>query len=274
MNDVPESFEDNIIMYPDFEKLKDDVEKLRTEFSMLVLERDELLYQECKSIEMAYMLSVGALEYKAYEIECAVLRLKRKIELIQAKKNRQEKIFLFKIEAILDEEFAEFKEKLNEQIGKMNKALERSKEKILTELEKRELKRLYRAIVKALHPDMHPGLSNEKLRLFHHALETYENGDLEGLRIIGTMVSEPILPDEKSDGTVAFLIREKDRLTKIIQSIKLRIKKIKSEYPYTMKPIVQSPEKIEERKSELKEKINSLKEVLSAYTRRIEEMLR
>jgi len=87
VNDIPDNI---IILHPDFEKLKTEVEKLRTELSMFVLERDNLLYQECKNIEMAYMLSVGALEYKAYEIECAILRLKRKVELIQAKKNRQE----------------------------------------------------------------------------------------------------------------------------------------------------------------------------------------
>ena len=87
--------DDSVIMLSqDFERLKSEVEKLRTELSMLVLERDELLLVECKNIETAYMLSIGALEYKAYEIECAVLRMKRKAELIQAKKNRQEKVVL------------------------------------------------------------------------------------------------------------------------------------------------------------------------------------
>lgn len=39
---------------------------------------------ECKNIETAYMLALGNLEYKAYELQCAVLRLKRKAELIRA----------------------------------------------------------------------------------------------------------------------------------------------------------------------------------------------
>lgn len=91
-----------IILHPDIENLKADVDRLRVELSMLVLEHDELLYQEGRNIEMEYMLSVGALEYKAYEIECTILRLKRKTELIQAKKNRQEKINLANIEETLD----------------------------------------------------------------------------------------------------------------------------------------------------------------------------
>ena len=41
----------DIILYPDFQALKDEVQRLRTELSMLVLERDELRFVECKNIE-------------------------------------------------------------------------------------------------------------------------------------------------------------------------------------------------------------------------------
>jgi len=76
----------SVVPFPGFEELKAAVNKLCAELSMLQLEHDELLYVECKNIETAYMLAIGGLEYKAYEVECAILRLKRKIELIRAKK--------------------------------------------------------------------------------------------------------------------------------------------------------------------------------------------
>ena len=41
-----------IILFPEFATLKEEIEKLRTELSMLLLERDELKYVECKNIEM------------------------------------------------------------------------------------------------------------------------------------------------------------------------------------------------------------------------------
>lgn len=107
MPDTPPSHNSTIIPFPDFQKLKEEIEKLRTELSMLVLERDELRFVICKNIEMEYMLKVGGLEYQAYEAECAFLRLKRKVELIQAKKNRQEKVILSAIEDALDQEFSE-----------------------------------------------------------------------------------------------------------------------------------------------------------------------
>jgi hypothetical protein len=249
------------------------VAALKAELSMLVLERDELLYVDCRNIEMLYMLSVGGLEYKAYEIECAILRLKRKVELIQAKKNRQEKCALSEIEKLLDFEFAEYQARLNEQVEKMNAALERSRCEILSDEESRELKKLYRAVVKALHPDLHPDLSEAKVQLFYNAVTAYKNGDLNGLRIVAAMIGG-LAPPEKEQDAASRLAEERERLSTLIQSVKDRIAEIKSEYPYTMKSLVQSPEKTEARKAELEADIERLNETLAAYTAKIEEMLR
>lgn len=102
----------DLILSQEFEELKKEIEKLRTELTMLLLERDELQFVICKNIEMKYMLKLGDLEYKTHEAQCTALRLKRKIELIQAKKNRQEKINISEIEKTLDKEFEEYKEQL------------------------------------------------------------------------------------------------------------------------------------------------------------------
>ena len=272
MSDTPDSTT-VMILFPDFEALKKEVEKLRTELSMLFLERDDLLYQECKNIEMAYMLAVGGLEYKAFEIECQIRRQKRKVELIQAKKNRQEKVLISQIDKVLDVEFAEYQARLNEQVEKMNAALERSHGKMMTDEETRELKKLYRAIVKALHPDLHSDLTEAQTQLFLNAVDAYEHGDLNGLRIIDAMVADPALPVEMTDGMSA-RVKEKERLSKLLQTIKDRITEIKAEFPYTMKEFVQSPDKIEARKAELQEQIDQLTDVLTAYNEKIVEMLR
>lgn len=69
-----------VVPFPEFAALKAEVEKLRVEISMLLLERDELRFVICKNIETAYMLALGSLEYKAFELNCNVLRIKRKID--------------------------------------------------------------------------------------------------------------------------------------------------------------------------------------------------
>lgn len=269
---MDQSNRSEIILFPDFVKLKKEVEKLRVQLSVLVLEHDELLYVECKNIEMKYMLTIGGLEYKAYEIECSILRLKRKVELIQMKKNRQEKVIVTEIENQLDDEFAEYEARLNKLINKMNGALERSSGQPLSKEESREIKKLYRAIVKSLHPDLNPDLSEAKIKLFHNAVNAYENGDLNGLRIIMAMLTDSTIPEEKTNG-LNQLTEEKERLTKLLHTINNRILDVKSKYPYTMKSFIQNEEKTEKRKAELNATIKELNEVLTAYKAKIKQLV-
>ena len=91
-----------IALPAEYVRLREDVERLRAESLALLLDRDELVHVVCRNIEMRYMLTLGGLEYKVYELRCAVLRLKRKIEMIQARRNRQEKIVLSEIESALN----------------------------------------------------------------------------------------------------------------------------------------------------------------------------
>jgi len=262
-----------VILFPEFVTLKAEVEKLRTEISMLLLERDELRLVVCKNIETAYMLSLGSIEYKAYGLHCELLRLKRKIDLVQAKKNRQEKVVLSAIEEQLDEEFAEYQRQLDEQINKMNKALDHSKGRVLTDEETKEIKKTYRNIVKALHPDLHPDITPAQIQLFQNAVQAYENGDLNSLRIISEMVAEPVIPEQSENG-LTILAKEKERLTRTLELIREQISEIKATYPYTMKDLVEDPEKIAEKKKELEDTINELKEAYDLYATRLKEMLR
>lgn len=263
----------NVIVFPDFEKLKNEVEKMRTELSMLLLERDELQFVICKNIETEYMLKLGSIEYKAYQAQCLSLRLKRKIELIQAKKNRQEKVIISAIEEALDTEFAEYQKRLDEQINKMNDALKRSKAEVLTVEENKELKKLYRKIVKALHPDINPDVSETKVDLFDNAVQAYKNGDLNTLRIIGEMVGNSSLPEQHKDALTQ-LNKEKERLQNLLKAIRDSIDQIKSEYPYTMKEIIEDEEQTEQKKKELENILSQYNELISIYKAKIEEMIR
>ena len=234
---------------------------------------DELQYVICKNLETEYMLKLGGLEYKVFEAQCVALRLKRKIELIQAKRNRQETINLTKIDETLDLEFEAYQKQLNAQIEKMNDALERSKGEVLSEADTKEIKKLYRQIVKELHPDIHPDISASEAKMFDNAVNAYKNGDLATLRIIHEMVAEHQLPEEEKDALTQ-LKEEKERLEGVLKFIRESIEKIKSEYPYNMKEILEDEVKVSQKKAELEEALSQYKELITGYKLKIEEMLR
>lgn len=264
--------EHEIIVFPDFDKLKKEVEKLRIELSMLLSERDELRFVICKNIEAQYMLEFGALVYRAYELQCTALRLKRELELIRASKNRQERVNLSSIKQTLDFEFAEYQEKLNTQIAKMNDALAWSRAKKLPDADARELKRLYHAIVKALHPDLNPNVTEEQIRLLESAVIAYQNGDLDALRIIYEMIGGNA-PKADDQSAVAQLLKTRERLLQAIKAVREEIRKIKSEYPYTLREFLDDEEKKAKKKAELEETIRHYTELIQMYRAKIEELL-
>lgn len=264
----------NIILFPDFQRLKEEIERMRTELSMLLLERDELQFVVSKNIDTRYMLELGGLEYKAYEAQCAALRLKRKIELIQALKNRQETVVMSAIEDTLDAEFAEYQQKLNEQIERMNEALERSQCEVLTDEENKELKKIYREVVKTLHPDLNPKVSEAQIKLFENAVQAYKNGDLGTLRIIHEMVADQKLPNDVELDTMSLLREKHEDLVKLIAAVRESIAKIKSQYPFTVLDILDDSQKLAERKKELQEIKSNYDDLIGFYTNKIQEMLR
>ena len=261
-----------IILNLEYENLKNELLKKRTELSMLVLQRDELKYVICKNIETEYMLELGSLEYCLYQSECIIMRLKRKVELIQTRINRQEKIDVPAIDKLLDEQFREYQQKLEEKIKKMNEAIERGNGEVLTEQQAKELKKLYRAIVKALHPDLNPNVTKQQIKLFQNAVTAYKNGDLQTLRIINEMISNNHSEDDNTDN-IEKMRDELIRLDRMISSINGDVEKIKSEYPYTMKDILFDKEQLNQKKQELKDNIDQCNELVSFYKTKIQNLL-
>ena len=261
-----------IILNLEYENLKKELLKKRTELSMLVLQRDELKYVICKNIETKYMLELGNLEYRLYQSECIIMRLKRKVELIQMRINRQEKIDVSAIDKLLDEQFREYQQKLEEKIKKMNEAIERNNGEVLTEQQVKELKKLYRAIVKALHPDLNPNVTKQQIKLFQNAVTAYKNGDLQTLRIINEMISNNHSEDDNTDN-IEKMRDELIRLDRMISSINGDVEKIKSEYPYTMKDILFDKEQLNQKKQELKDNIDQCDELVSFYKTKIQNLL-
>ena len=143
----------------------------------------------------------------------------------------------------------------------------------LSDDEARELKSLYRSIVRELHPDLHPNLDNSRIELFHNAVLAFESADVELLREIAAVVCEPVIPLSIPDG-FSFLVGERERLQRLVQGVKARIALIKSEYPYIMKSVVGSSEKTEARKAEPRERLREATEILAAYTERMINMTR
>jgi len=260
--------------HPDFIALITEIQQLEDELAELVNERDELLFHICPKLQTEYILKIGKIEYAIFEYQCNILRIKRKIEIIQSFKNREQTYNLEEIDKQLEKEYQVYTEKLIEKQKEIESA--RLKEsnygRVLTEEETTELKKLYTTIVKQLHPDINPDLTEEKHGHFIDAVNAFKKADLSEMRVIYLLL-------EKTTGDVVETINSMDKL-KERKDLLLRergylentIKKIKMEFPYNIKLLIIDSIKLQEKINELSNQLTDLQEQHNSIEKRLKEL--
>jgi len=274
----------------DIDKLKGKLQAYREILTGLVFERDNLLHVVCKEIEADYMRELGSIDVEIYHTECEVRRLHRKLEMMQAAVNRREVIQTKKIEEDLKDQFEEYQKVYEEFVRRIRESGEFQKRRKKAagsrrdkmsegassesqqreESEEKQIKKLYRRIVKAMHPDIHPNQDTATKELFKRAIRAYKEEDLKTLNeIAGTIDGET---ESSPADQIDKLREEMNRLLALIGRIKAEIRLIKTRYPYTKKEILDDPAALAKEKERLQKRLERAKKQRIIFKERIAEM--
>jgi hypothetical protein len=218
------------------------------------------------------MNSIGGLEYKIFELDTNIQILKRKIEFLQAKINRDESVSTEEMEEIITREFEEYNQKLSDWKEEIMKSLKTmyGESQPLNREEKEEFKTIYRLIIKKLHPDIHPNLSPRDQDFFRLAVIAYQYGDLNKLRTILLLINdkqeseEPYFKEE--------IDLEIESLNKLIKVQDNKLKQIKVSFPYNLKGILQNKRKTLEVITNLQAAIKEHTKTLEHYQKKFAKM--
>jgi len=264
----------DIIRNPEYDDLLSLIQKLETELSELVYDRDRLLYHICPKLQTEYMLSVGKLEYAVFEYQCKILRTKRKIDIIQAFLNREQPYNIAEIEIQLDREYRKYTGKLLEKQKEIESARLKNSSygKPLTEEETTELKKLYTLIVKKLHPDINPNTTEDQHNQFVDAVNAYKNANLSELRIIYLLLEKTTVTETVN--SIDKLITKKELLLNEKKYLFDEIQKIKETFPYSVKDLLQDKEKLQHKIDELSKLLTEYKEQYDNIENRLQSMLK
>jgi hypothetical protein len=256
---------------PDYEGPQREIRALKQDLAALLLEQHELEYHARPSIEAEYMAKIGSLEYKALELRCKAIRLERKHELIAEAVNSLELVELSRIDAQLIRELSAHNEGLSEFMGRMNAALARRGS--LSGGDAEELRRLYAALLKKLHPDLNP-LQNETIRtLFSNALRAYRNAALDELReVCAAAEGLPELMDAPV-GSMDRLLKTEERLREQIGTARESIRKLNNSYPCNARELLDDGAKLREKTAALLARIAELRAACDDQEKRIGALL-
>ncbi len=231
-------------------KEKEYLLQLKSDFSELFEEKNNMLINEETFLSALYIEKIGSLKYREYRLYIELQLLKRRMQLLQAYINRNETPILSEIDRKINEEFEAAKKKIVEQEEQIKQTKELLSSNFLTENEAQELKRLYRFIVKRLHPDICPNLSELEKDLFIQAQIAYELSDISKLKKIVLGLESNYVLEEKS----SFSMKEQCEILKQkILQLKEDICNLKKIFPFNQRDYLYDKKKIEvDRKQILK----------------------
>lgn len=258
-----------LVLHPSVLQLRLECETLRKELAKLIVEREFLQKTVLPRLAAEFQLKLGSLEYEAFMLEVETRELKRRIELLQSARNRNEKVSLKKIEKQIRREFAEWRERVAEMAEEYKSAKEYSEIPTLSAEATKELQTLYRRLARQLHPDVASVVTERTNALWLQVSEAYTRGDLEELRALNLLVessSNELMPER--DSSLDALRKQKLQLQEQLHRILRLLSAIKESPEYRIRELLEDDEYIEHHKSELRRKI----EWLSEYKRELEKL--
>lgn len=244
----------SIIVHPEVQKLKD-------RLAELIYEHENLISHSCPLIERRYVLEFGIYEYELYLLEFDISKLKRKLQLMRMEINHENKIDLEKIDNILSEEFEEYEQQLKAQIEEIN-YLKSTEIKQLSDEDSRKLKKIYRILIKKLHPDLNPNQRFYEKNMFLRATKAFQNGDLSDLEALLALTDDGEIEEES----------EIDDLKRLIGDFEEKIEKIKQDYPYNKKELLVVDEKCRQYKNMLVELIHDRQDDIKKLEKEIDDL--
>lgn len=252
-----------------YQEKKQYLEKLKQNFLFIYKESEDLL-KENVVIYNQYNLVFGKHYYRRYELYCFCERLKRKLELCQVYLNKEEEIDENQVEITLDREFEEYLKRLQLILDEYNNAVSFNNLPNLSDLEIKEIKRIYIKIAKAIHPDVNLNITEDDKKLWQKALNAYKINDLKTLKECEFYLDIYHSLPTKEITSIDVIEQEIKKYIAKIASYQSKNDYLRNSFPYDQKELLQNEIMIQVKLKEVQddiilftERLNHLETMLS-----------
>lgn len=254
-------------------KLIEKIKNLRAKLQLAICEYDDIELKEATSIRIEYTEKIGQYECEQYELYLQFEELKQKIEMVQAKINREEEIDILAINKKVAHILEAYYEKLNcmqLNVDEMNGYKFGKKVDIDV---RAEIKRIYRKLMKILHPDVLNVELGFDPMLWEKVQDAYKRNDIDTLKMIDDIVGETIEASlETRDETE--LMDMMSRLELAIARYQMKMKEIKKKLPFTEVEHLRNNAWVRARQMEIKTSIEEYKQSIIFLTATLQSLLK
>lgn len=177
---------------PENKILRQQIELLKKEFAELYEKWNFMLTYEEAGLTSLYLDYIGCWQFKLFRVQTDLAQLKQKIQLAQAYFNRNVLPDWSKIESTLAKEFEAYQQKIADEAQKLATAKAYLKQGFLNEHDSAQLKEVYRLLVKRLHPDLNPEITDYEREPFLRVQAAYQLCDLQALNEMLLMLNKDV----------------------------------------------------------------------------------
>lgn len=228
------------------------------EYKNLILQRDEL-NKKAFQYQEEYYREFGNLMKELFSLKVECICLKKKISYCQMCINQNKTILASSLNEHISIVMKEYNEELNELVEHIKYA---NNVTTISLSDVQKIKKIYRYIVKKIHPDMNPELfkRDEIKELWKRTSVAYTCNNLKELQEIQILVDAL-----DTSGTHVQI----ENISQKIDELKKEIDKIIHSTPYEYKYLLDDSIEVHHKKSELKKEI----EEYIAYKKQLETLL-
>jgi hypothetical protein len=252
----------DLILHPEYESLRAEVARLREEIVVVRTQLDRATGVETELLKAEYGKRFGRLELELTRKYYRFRLLRRRIDLVRSYLNRGAEPDMEAIDAILDAEAEEYNQVLRRKAADAERASKMTFREYSDE-EAVHAKKLYQQVVRALHPDLHPGATPDDIACLQQAVEAYNSGDLATLEAIAVLVE---CGEKKNDepSCIDSLRKRCEQYRDTLSKLALRLKKVRSSFPFDQAELLSKPENVMKRIQDLKAECAKLDDRIAA----------
>lgn len=231
-------------------------------YEELLLRRDDVK-KRAFQYGAEYTRTFGELILAVFEKKIECIRKKKTVEYCQTFKNHGKNVDQAGLQDYLKKQLAEYEERLKAMIEE-NEAAKSTGD--VTEAELLQIKRIYRRLVKKIHPDINPLTNtNEDLKgLWQRLVIAYDCNDLKEMKETEVLINA--LMTKLDLGVMEVEIPD---IEAKIKELEEEIEKIMNTDPYQYIYLLEDKTAVAEKKKELEDELKEYEE----YSNKLEEML-